>query len=202
VIINTVMSIASSCIITWAWSRILRPGKKFDFEDIANATLAGGVAVGSSADLVIKPWGAMLVGSVAGSLSTFGFVFLTPILDTYLGIHDTCGVNNLHGMPGILGGIAGAISAASAGEHAYGKSIGTFYLQRACNLSDTALYFISCLNLQLIFSTHVHPPTQQRRLHWMLPQVSIARLEDRVDTKERPLSCPLYWALWAVLSLD
>jgi hypothetical protein len=79
--------------------------------------------------LVIKPWGAMLVGSVAGSLSTFGFVFLTPVLDAHFGIHDTCGVNNLHGMPGILGGIAGALSAATAGEHSYGKAIGTFFLQ-------------------------------------------------------------------------
>lgn len=124
VVINTTMAICSSCIAAWAFSRFLRPGKKFDFEDIANATLAGGVAVGSSADLVIKPWGAMLLGSVAGTLSTSGFVFVTPLLDKYLGIHDTCGVHNLHGMPGILGGIAGAISSAIAGESSYGKAIG------------------------------------------------------------------------------
>jgi ammonia channel protein AmtB len=45
---------------------MLRPGRKFSMVDIQNATLAGGVAVGSSADLVIEPWGAALVGFVAG----------------------------------------------------------------------------------------------------------------------------------------
>jgi ammonium transporter Rh len=30
-----------------------------------------------------------------------------------LGIYDTCGVNNLHGIPGVLGGIVSAITAAA-----------------------------------------------------------------------------------------
>lgn len=37
-----------------------------------------------------------------------------------LKIHDTCGVNNLHGMPGIIAGIAGAIVAALATTKDYG----------------------------------------------------------------------------------
>jgi hypothetical protein len=40
---------------------------------------------------------------VAGALSTTGFVFGNPLLQK-LGIDDVCGINNLHGMPGILGG--------------------------------------------------------------------------------------------------
>ena len=35
-------------------------------------------------------------------------------------IHDTCGVNNLHGMPGILAGIIGAIVVGLADEDDYG----------------------------------------------------------------------------------
>ena len=35
-------------------------------------------------------------------------------------IHDTCGVNNLHGMPGILAGIIGAIVVALADTDDYG----------------------------------------------------------------------------------
>ena len=37
-----------------------------------------------------------------------------------LKIHDTCGVNNLHGMPGVLAGIIGAIVSALATEDSYG----------------------------------------------------------------------------------
>lgn len=34
-----------------------------------------------------------------------GYVVIQPILQKYLTIVDTCGVHNLHSMPGILGGI-------------------------------------------------------------------------------------------------
>lgn len=36
-------------------------------------------------------------------------------------IQDTCGIHNLHGMPGVIGGIVGAITAAAASETVYGK---------------------------------------------------------------------------------
>ena len=38
-----------------------------------------------------------------------------------LKIHDTCGVNNLHGMPGLLAGIAGTVAAALATTATYGN---------------------------------------------------------------------------------
>lgn len=44
---------------------------------IQNSTLAGGVAVGTTSDMVIHPYGALLTGAVAGVLSVFGFRFLT-----------------------------------------------------------------------------------------------------------------------------
>lgn len=128
VVINTLLSISGSCISAFFISRFFRPGKKFDFEELQNATLAGGVAVGSSSDLVIRPWGALLLGNVAGIISALGFIYLTPRLNRY--IHDTCGVNNLHGMPGILGGIAGAISAGTAGSTAYGAAISSIFPAR------------------------------------------------------------------------
>uniref|UniRef100_A0A2K5NU03 Ammonium transporter Rh type A n=1 Tax=Cercocebus atys TaxID=9531 RepID=A0A2K5NU03_CERAT len=79
---------------------------------IQNATLAGGVAVGTCADMAIHPFGSMTLGSIAGAVSVIGYKFLTPLFTTKLGIHDTCGVHNLHGLPGVVGGLAGIAAVA------------------------------------------------------------------------------------------
>ena len=119
VAINTFFALSACCCAAFMADNLMRPGKKFDMVSIQNATLAGGVAVGSSADLVIQAWGAITVGTVAGFLSVIGYVYLQPALAKGIGLHDTCGVHNLHGMPGILGGIGGAVSAALA-DHTNG----------------------------------------------------------------------------------
>ncbi|KAK9819191.1 hypothetical protein WJX74_001012 [Apatococcus lobatus] len=76
-----------------------------------NATLAGGVAVGSAANMSFLPVGAVTLGIIAGLLSTSGYRFLTPWLEERIGLRDTCGVHNLHGMPGLLGGLTAALVA-------------------------------------------------------------------------------------------
>jgi ammonium transporter Rh len=58
-----------------------------------NATLAGGVAMGSSAALRLSPGGAVAVGLFAGCLSTFGFGWLAGVLEQKLNLGDTCGVH-------------------------------------------------------------------------------------------------------------
>lgn len=123
VVVNTVLSLAACCVTSFALSKLMRPDRKFDMVDIQNATLAGGVAVGSSADLVIQPWGAALIGMIAALLSVAGYVYLQPFLEEKIGLHDTCGVHNLHGLPGVLGGIGGAVSAAMASDVVYGSHI-------------------------------------------------------------------------------
>lgn len=80
---------------------------------IQNATLAGGVAIGSSAALRMPPVAALLVGLIAGGISTLGFRFASPWVESKLKIADTCGVLDLHGMPGLLGGIASAVLASA-----------------------------------------------------------------------------------------
>ncbi|KAL7980124.1 hypothetical protein Chor_001392 [Crotalus horridus] len=83
--------------------------------------LAGGVAVGTSAEMMLTPYGALIVGFICGIVTTIGYVYVTPFLDAKLHIQDTCGVHNLHGMPGLIGGIVGAVTAAAATEGVYGK---------------------------------------------------------------------------------
>ncbi|RXG70125.1 hypothetical protein Avbf_07441 [Armadillidium vulgare] len=56
---------------------------------------------------------------------------IQPFLSSRLGIHDTCGVNNLHGMPGVIAGIIGIIMAAVASESSYGSSLYLIFPARA-----------------------------------------------------------------------
>lgn len=140
---------------------------------IQNATLAGGVGLGTVAELMVLPFGSLIIGFVCGIVSTLGFVYLTvrapgpgtggcgwslgrgwglglcvfgasriprlptachsplpeqhsspcfqPFLESRLHIQDTCGVHNLHGIPGIIGGIAGAVTASIANIDLYGE---------------------------------------------------------------------------------
>uniref|UniRef100_A0AAQ5XGQ7 Ammonium transporter Rh type A n=1 Tax=Amphiprion ocellaris TaxID=80972 RepID=A0AAQ5XGQ7_AMPOC len=111
-VINTYLSLAACVLSAYAISSLVEHKGKLDMVHIQNATLAGGVAVGTCADMNIGPFGAMLIGLIAGIISTLGFKFLSPILASNLGIQDTCGVHNLHGMPGILGGLAGIVAVA------------------------------------------------------------------------------------------
>ena len=121
VVINTILSLTSSCMSAFAMSKSFR--KKFNMIDIQNATLAGGVAIGSSADLVIGPSFSLFIGMIAGVMSTCGYNKIQPYLDRRMHLHDTCGVNNLHGIPGIIGGLSGAISAAFTSNELYGDNI-------------------------------------------------------------------------------
>lgn len=46
---------------------------------------------------------------------------LQPFMERKLKIQDTCGIHNLHAMPGVIGGIVGAITAAAASKEVYGE---------------------------------------------------------------------------------
>ena len=55
--------------------------------------------------------GALGLGLVAGLVSTLGYAKLSPYLERKLGLSDTCGIHNLHALPGVLGGIAAGVAA-------------------------------------------------------------------------------------------
>lgn len=105
-VINTYYSLAACCVTAFALSSLVSKDNKFDMVcrswielhfnstlnqqpinqselnlsyqvHIQNSTLAGGVAIGTAADMMIHPWGAMVVGSAAGALSVLGYRFFT-----------------------------------------------------------------------------------------------------------------------------
>lgn len=126
-VFQTIFSIAASCMGSILASAYLRPKYKFNMVDIQNATLAGGVAVGAAADQALGGGGALLIGTITGIWATFGFVKIMPWLETNLGLFDTCGVHNLHGMSAIIGVFVSAISAANATEKNYGANLSIWF---------------------------------------------------------------------------
>ncbi len=44
-------------------------------EDVLNATIAGGVTIGASSNLMVNPAVSILVGFIGGFFSAFGFNF-------------------------------------------------------------------------------------------------------------------------------
>ena len=101
-VVNVIMALCGSTIATYFVSLGLR--KKVSVADIANATLAGGVAIGSTCDLTTPPI-AFGIGICAGAISTFGFAVLQDKLQSLIKKTDTCGVLHLHGLPGLFGGL-------------------------------------------------------------------------------------------------
>jgi ammonium transporter Rh len=112
IVFNTALSISGACIGACAVSRLVH--MKLDMEIVLNATIAGGVMIGACADILVAPGIAIIIGAIAGIVSAIGFAYLSAALRDSINLHDTCGVHNLHGIPGFLGGITGAITAATA----------------------------------------------------------------------------------------
>lgn len=115
--INTIFALCGATLATYIFSKIIRG--KIEIEDIANAALAGGVAIGSTCDMT-TPGYAMLIGIAAGALSVIGYSIIAPKIQKLIQGTDTCGINNLHGMPGILGGVVAIFITGKAGTQLLG----------------------------------------------------------------------------------
>jgi ammonium transporter Rh len=101
--VNVVIALCGATLATYVTTCLLR--RKISIADIANASLAGGVAIGSTCDYA-NPVISMVIGLLAGILSVFGFAVIQPWLQKKIRKIDTCGVMYLHGLPGLMGGIA------------------------------------------------------------------------------------------------
>jgi ammonium transporter Rh len=120
---QTVLSLLGSTVVTFALSVILDETNKLRPVDIQNATLAGGVAIGAVASLPIGPAAALGTGVLAGTVSTFGFARIQDKVES-MGLHDSCGIHNLHGMPSLVGGLVSVVYAATAGTSTVTAQLG------------------------------------------------------------------------------
>ncbi len=101
--INTILALCGATAATYLCSMLFSKGKVL-IGDIANAALAGGVAIGATCNVVNAPT-ALLIGAIAGALCVLGYAIIQSRLQKLFKIVDTCGVHNLHGMPGLFGGL-------------------------------------------------------------------------------------------------
>ena len=53
----------------------------------------------------------MCAGGFAGFMSVVGYRYVQAKVEAW-GFHDTCGVHNLHGIPGVIGSLVGVIATA------------------------------------------------------------------------------------------
>ncbi|XP_057607197.1 ammonium transporter Rh type A [Chionomys nivalis] len=170
-IINTYLSLAACVIVAYALSSLVERRGRLDMVHIQNATLAGGVAVGTCADMEIPLFAAMAIGSIAGIISVLGYKFLSPLLANKLMIKDTCGVHNLHGLPGVFGGLA-SILAIYLGK----STVSTMAMQAAALGSSIGSAVVGGLVTGLILKLPIwdQPPDEycyDDSVYWKVPKV-------------------------------
>jgi ammonium transporter Rh len=121
-VVNVFLALCGSTLVTYLLSVWIRG--KISIADIANAALAGGVAIGATCDHATHLT-ALLIGLVAGAISTTGFAVLQDKQKKLLKAVDTCGVTNLHGLPGLFGGLVAifVVSGLSAGAQLTGIAV-------------------------------------------------------------------------------
>lgn len=139
-IVNTFYALGACCAATFAFSVLSSPESKLNMSHIQNSTLAGGIAVGAIAQLVIQPWGALLVGIVGSLLSVIGYRYILVKLELRFKIYDTRGVLASHGFSGLLGAVACIIATGMANYNTYKSSLYRIYPARAPMANTTAYY--------------------------------------------------------------
>jgi ammonium transporter Rh len=159
--INTVFSISASALVSVYVSRVYLG--KIDMEVLLNSTLAGGVMMGAAADIITGPGYCMIAGAIAGAISAFGYIKMNIFCQKRFGLHDTCGVQFLHGIPGFLGSIVCVIAIASAGINfendvqtndlflGISEKGRTVQVQALYNLAGIAVTLAICIPTGLLF---------------------------------------------------
>lgn len=138
-ILHTFIGLSSSTITAFALTAVFNKRGKLTMADIQNVTLAGGVTVGASVDMMISPVAAYALGVMGCTACFFGYKYLTPFLARHMKIQDQCGIHNLHGLTGLISCTAGICAILLATEETYGPSMYQIFAHRAPPEGDPKL---------------------------------------------------------------
>lgn len=138
-ILHTFIGLSSSTITAFALSALFNKRGKLTMADVQNVTLAGGVTVGASVDMMISPVAAYALGIIGCTACFFGYKYLTPFLAQNMKIQDQCGIHNLHGLTGLISSTAGICAILLATEETYGPSMYQIFSHRAPPEGDPKL---------------------------------------------------------------
>lgn len=144
-ILHTFIGLSSSTLTAFALSAVFNKRGKLTMADIQNVTLAGGVTVGASVDMMISPAAAYSLGIMGCTACFFGYRYLTPFLARRLRIQDQCGIHNLHGLTGLISSTAGICAILLATEETYGPSMYQIFSHRAPPEGDPRLQELQAL---------------------------------------------------------
>lgn len=144
-ILHTFIGLSASTLTAFALSFLLNKKGKLTMADVQNVTLAGGVTVGASVDMMISPAAAYALGMMGCTACMLGYKYLTPFLARRLRIQDQCGIHNLHGLTGLISCTAGICAILMAKEEVYGPSMYEIFTHRAPMEGDPKLQELQML---------------------------------------------------------
>ncbi|NXS24617.1 RHBGB protein, partial [Mystacornis crossleyi] len=154
-VLNTYLSLVASTAATFVLSPVLHEESTPRMVQIQDATLAGMAVMGMAGEMLVTPFGALIAGFLAGLISPLGFRFFTPVLRSRLKIQDTCGVHNVHGLPGILGALLGTLLTLLATADTFGDRLELVFplmAQGSRTVTDQAFIQFSALPLTLLLA--------------------------------------------------
>lgn len=138
-ILHTFIGLSASTITAFALSSMLNKNGKLSMADVQNVTLAGGVTIGASVDMMISPVAAYVLGMLGGTACMLGYKYLSPFLAQRLHVQDQCGIHNLHGLTGLISSLAAICAILLASDEIYGPSLYETFSYRAPPVGDPRL---------------------------------------------------------------
>ncbi|NXN93304.1 RHBG protein, partial [Rhinopomastus cyanomelas] len=154
-VLNTYFSLVGSTVATFVLLPVLCEESPPRLVQIQDATLASAAAMAMAGEMLVTPFGALATGFLAGLIPPLGFRFLTPVLSSRLKTQDSCGVHNVHGLPGVLGALLGTLLSALATADAYGGRLELVFplvAQGSRTVVDQALYQLCALPVTLLLA--------------------------------------------------